>query len=1825
VTWTWDMSRIEAKGCADNVVDLMVAKLGRLPTPAQHLLKLLACLGTRASMAGLALVSGVAPEDQPAALQGAVAGGLVLSQAAAFAFAHDRVREAAYALLSGPQRAQDHLHIGRLMLARTEADVLTGFVFEIVDQLNRGAELMTQPEERTRTAELNRLAARRARISTAYASALKYLAAGIGLLDEDAWQQHHALAFDLHLMRSECEFLAGHIEIAEPLLLNLLPHAATPTERAAAYRLLVALHVVRSDYANAVARALECLALLGIDLVAHPSAQQLADAYIDVQRQLEQRSIEAWIDLPPATDPEVEAAMSVLSELFAPACFTDERLAVIHLCRMVGLTLRHGLTPASAQGFAWFGIMLGRYYGRHADGHRFAELSRALVQRHGFAAYEAKSLFSLEIASGWVRPLETVIALSRAAFTAGAERGDVAIACFACHHTVNDALVRGGNLDDIAHDIESGLAFVRQAGFHDVADELVTQQRFVQALRGQTASLETWDGADFDTARFEARFTDGRMPTMIFWHWLIKAQALFIAGQPEQASRALKRAGELTWSAVHVQYLNYPFFSALTLAALAGSDLLAHDKLERLEHIGLHRQQLAAWRDGCPANFADKVALVDAEMARLESRFLDAGRLYQQAADLAREHGFTQNEAIANELAARFYAEQGLRMASHACLRDARYAYSRWGAVAKVRQIDAAFALAPPGASRPEFVTTAIDTSVERLDLATIVRVSQALSGEIQLDRLIDTLLSVVIEHAGAQRGLLILSRGDDWRIEAEGATGDERVSVTVRQSGVTAEVTSKNVPQTVLHYVARTRKSVLLDDASSPNPFVSDAYFLDKRVQEQPPRSVLCLPLLKQTRLVGVLYLENNLAPRVFTPQRLALLELLASQAAISLENARLYADLECENRERRAAETEGSRAQAALQESESRFRRMADATPDVLWITELNPHRVVYASPSFERIWGLAVEDLYREPALWISGIHPDDRGRVDTGFARWTAGSAGAQWDVEFRVVRPDGTLRWIHERGFIISEEHKPQRVSGISTDITERRVAEVALRESQERFALAVAGSNDGIWDWDMLTHQTFMSERGQRLYGLQPGVEVRPHPEWRAMIEYHPDDVLPQREMVEAYLSLRAPAYDGEWRVRHADGAYRWVRIRGLCVRDSAGRATRLTGSITDIDEQKQTEHALRQSEKRHSLAMEASRDGHWDWIIERDEYYVSPRMLEIYGFPQDARFAGRSDFVRQLTFHPEDRARWEKGIAEHFAGTTPRFAIEIRMLRHGVTRWLHFVGLLLRDSSGKPLRWAGSMSDVTDRVAGELALRESEDRFSLAVAASNDGIWEVNLLSDQMFMSERAQQLHGLGAGPTVLPRAEWLAKITFHPADLQTLRDMYIGYLAGQVPSYDGEWRVRHADGSYRWVRIRGLCVRDAQGRALRVAGSVSDIDAQKRAEAALQQAQRLEAVGTLAGGIAHDFNNILGAILGFGEMALRRTRAGSLMRRDIELMLTAGERGRSLVERILAFSRTGVSERVPVHVEGVVREVLNLLRASLPEDVRIESDLRAANAATLGDSTQVHQVLMNLATNAIQAMPEGGVLRVTLTEKRLTDAIVVATGAVAAGEYLVLSVTDTGAGISQEIGHRIFDPFFTTKEVGSGTGLGLSLVHGIISELGGAVDVTSTAGAGSSFTAYLPRVDDVGDVAGPAEDEPVVVARGAHEQILLVDDEEPLVRLMTDTLSDIGYVVVGFTSSLDALAAFTAHPDRFDAVVTDERMPGLSGTALIRAVREIRPSIPVLLASGYVGADVAERARAAGADAVLSKPLAAAELAGALARVLRSRAPVWAQVII
>jgi PAS domain S-box-containing protein len=518
---------------------------------------------------------------------------------------------------------------------------------------------------------------------------------------------------------------------------------------------------------------------------------------------------------------------------------------------------------------------------------------------------------------------------------------------------------------------------------------------------------------------------------------------------------------------------------------------------------------------------------------------------------------------------------------------------------------------------------------------------------------------------------------------------------------------------------------------------------------------------------------------------------------------------------------------------------------------------------------------------------------------------------------------------------------------------------------------------------------------------------------------------------------------------------------------------------------------------------------------------------------------------------------------------------------------------------------------------SSERALRASEERYALAMEGANEGFWDWHIPDDHLFVSQKMKMLTGHSTETEITTRRAWLQKTVVHPDDLQRRDSAIAAHFEGCTPRYECEYRVRMPDGRWCWVHARGRSLRDAQGEPYRFVGSLIDVSAQKQAqldkeqlEGQLRQSQKMEAIGTLAGGIAHDFNNILGAILGYGELAHQHSAEGTPMRRYLDNVMHATGRAKALVDRILGFSRSGLGERVPVNVQSVIEETLELLQASLPGGIRVESWLATDTAAVIGDATHLHQVAMNLFTNALQAMEHGGVLRVVLERITLNESRSLTRGTLVPGPFARLIVSDTGTGIPSTVLDRVFDPFFTTKGVGEGTGLGLSLVHGIVTDLGGAIDVQTRTGEGTDFEIWLPIAAEISAPATEAVREP---PRGRGETVMVVDDERALVALAEETLAELGYEPVGFDSSAAALAAFRSEPERFDLVISDEAMPDLTGTELAREIRQCRPDIPIILVSGLGGAQLAKVAAATGVSEVLRKPLQRRDLAESLARVL------------
>ena len=913
------------------------------------------------------------------------------------------------------------MRIGRLLAAHTPPEKREEAIFEIVNQLNRGAALITAPEEREQLAEFNLIAGQRAKASTAYASALTCLVAGAALLAEDCWERQHELIFALELERAECEFLTGALAEAEPRLAMLSTRAATTVERATVACLRVDLYTTLDQSSRAIAVGLDYLRHLGIDWSPHPTEEEARREYERIWSQLGSRTIEALIELPLMSDPASLATMNVLTKIIVPALYTDANLYLLVTCRAVNLSLEYGNCDASCPAYAFLGIVAGPRFGDYQEAYRFGRLGYDLVEERGLTRFQARVYMEFgNVVLPWTRHVRAGRDFLRRAFEAANKIGDLIYAAYCGNELTTNMLAAGDPLAEVQREAEHGLAFAQKARFGFVVDCITTQLGLIRTLRGLTPTFGAFDDAEFDERRIERRFSEN--PDLAFvecWYWVRKLQARFFAGDYASAIEASSRAQQLLWtSPSYFERAEYQFYSALSQAAYCDA-APANDRQQHIEALTAHHEQLQLWAVNCPENFENRAALVGAEIARLEGRDLNAMHLYEQAIRSARANGFIHNEALGHELAARFYAARGFETTAQAYLRNARYGYLRWGAEGKVRQLDQLY----PQLRQDERATgpaATIGAPVEHLDLATVMKVSQAISGEIVLEKLLDTLMRTAIEQAGAERGLLILARGAAQRIEAEATTSGDTVIVRLRDEAMTGTA----LPVSVLHYVLRTREGVILDDAAAESAFSADPY-----IRLHGARSVLCLPLLNQAKLIGVLYLENNLTPRVFAPARIAVLKLLASQAAVALENTRLYRDLE---------------------QREAKIRRLVEANVIGIFIFALDG-RIVEANDAFLQMVGYDREDLAAGRLRWTDLTPPE---WLDRDKRHWIPEltKTGILPPFEKEYFRKDGS-RVPVLLGVAMFEEAGNEGVAFV-VDLTERKRAEAEAREMQMELAHA---------------------------------------------------------------------------------------------------------------------------------------------------------------------------------------------------------------------------------------------------------------------------------------------------------------------------------------------------------------------------------------------------------------------------------------------------------------------------------------------------------------------------------------------------------------------------------------------------------------------------------------------------------------------------------------------------------------------------------------------------------------------------------------------------
>jgi predicted ATPase/GAF domain-containing protein/predicted Ser/Thr protein kinase len=926
-SFRWDLQRIRQAELTDNVVSLMASKLHRLAPSTQHLLKLAACIGHQFDLSSLSVIAETSPSETATRLWDALREGLVQPldpeyrflptgdtgdepevdappNPAAFnvsyRFLHDRVQQAAYSLIDDQHKHEVHLRIGRLLQSKGDQSASDEALFAVVHHMNLGAALITDPGEREDLARLNLAAGGRAKAASAYHAAARYLGAGASLLGEGGFERAFELSFELGVEQAECEHLSGAFEKAESLFELLLSHARSNLERARVGNLRVILSSTLGRFVEALDAGIACLRLFGIDIPgSEEERRQAVDAELsEVRAKLTGRRIQDLLDAPALADPGPQAALQVLMNM-TPAAYivSPATLYVLIVGKQVTLSLKYGHSAASSHGYMSYGLLLAGVFGEYREAFEIGKMALDLNEKLGSLELKAKLNFLFGVYVHFSEPLRATLAYFARAHEAGLASGNFSHPSYACFSSSIVRFSLGDDLGAVREELEGFLSLMQRT--KDLISTLflrITKQAIANLTGGTTAQHSLSDDT-FDEARFVETTEATGLTTVICWYYTIKLELSFLYEDHESALSMADEAEKRLLSSVGFHFTtDLTFYTALALLALCGDR--PAEREGRLSTIAAHEAKLATWAAHCPENYRHKHLLVRAERARIEGRAPEAEDLYEQALDAAEESGFARDEALANELCAKFYLEVGRKRNARLYMTNAYAGYLGWGATAKVELLAEKYADlllgAAPAARRDErtrmisptatITTTGRNVPVELLDAAASIRAAQAIAGEIVLAKVLDRLMWIVLENAGAQRGALLLEREGKLSIEAT-ITVDPDV---VRVGPSVSALTSADLAVSIVQYVSRTREALVLHDASHESRFASDPYIVAQR-----PKSILCLPMTHQSRLTGVLYLENNSASGAFTQGHIELCGLLSSQAAIAVENALLYADV--------------------------------------------------------------------------------------------------------------------------------------------------------------------------------------------------------------------------------------------------------------------------------------------------------------------------------------------------------------------------------------------------------------------------------------------------------------------------------------------------------------------------------------------------------------------------------------------------------------------------------------------------------------------------------------------------------------------------------------------------------------------------------------------------------------------------------------------------------------------------------------------------------------------------------------------------------------------
>ncbi|MBN3877884.1 MULTISPECIES: AAA family ATPase [unclassified Nostoc] len=923
--WQWQLEKIQAAQITDNVVELMALKIQKLPVATQEALKLAACIGNSFDLHTLAIASSKSLADVAAQLWEAVQTGLILPQGndyqllqvadlevtaltnldVVYKFLHDRVQQAAYSLISTDQKQAVHLQIGQLLLQGITPQKQEERIFDIVNQLNFGINLITDPQQRQKLAQLNLTAGNKAKASAAYQPALDYLTMGINSLAASCWRQQYQLALALHTAAAEAAYLGGNFERMDALTDEVLQKTRSTVDQVQVYAIKIQAAIARDQLLAASQLGLQVLQLLGIPLASNPGQPQIMLGLLKTKFALVGKQVHTLVDLPKLTHPTKLAAIRILASIASATYLAAPNVFPLTVFKQVEISAKYGNAAESAFAYATYGLILCGVVGDLQGGYKFGELALKVLDRFNAKHLQARTLFVVNsFVRHWQEPLQNTIPSLQAAFQIGRDTGDTEYAAFCANTSSMHSYFSGQNLAELDKYLAIYGEAIQQFKKKPIFILIQLYRQAVANLQGKNTNPCQLVGEFYDATAMLAQHIESNYRTAIFY---IYTNHLTLNYWFEDYATAVKNADLAIpyLDAVVALYIVgwFHFYDSLGRLALA-SVVSAAERQKLLQRVAANQKKLQVWAKFSPVNYTHKLALVEAEWHRVHGESSQAIAYYDRAIALAQENQYLNEAALANELTAKFYLAQNKSKIAQVYLQEARYLYLQWGAIAKVKDLEAKY---------PQLLTRILEKAVnstlstttsnptgltstsrsESLDLVTVIKASQTLSEEIQLDKLLSNLMRILMENAGAQRGFLLLSTKGKFLIEAQGTVGENTIQVLESLSIENNQILST----AIVNYVIRTKTNVVLNDAIHEAVGIGE-FIKDPYIRQYQPRSILCTPLINQGKLAGIVYLENNLTTGAFTPDRLELLNLLSAQAAISIENARLYTDLAALNK---------------------------------------------------------------------------------------------------------------------------------------------------------------------------------------------------------------------------------------------------------------------------------------------------------------------------------------------------------------------------------------------------------------------------------------------------------------------------------------------------------------------------------------------------------------------------------------------------------------------------------------------------------------------------------------------------------------------------------------------------------------------------------------------------------------------------------------------------------------------------------------------------------------------------------------------------------------